>query len=97
MGTLVALGACATHNPFEPKSAPNQLFQCAGGHQMIVALRDKGQNAAISFEGRNLSLVRIDENVDADVFTNNIYTLYLDDGNAVLEREGTPFYTGCSN
>lgn len=92
---LLALCACASANPFEP-AAPNNLYLCDQARQMVVSAADLSDSALVQYEGRTITLTRI-PNSYGDAFTNNIFTLYMnDDGQAVLEREGAPLLTGCT-
>jgi hypothetical protein len=92
---LAALSACASANPYQPV-APNNLYSCDQSRQMVISVADRSPRALIQYEGRTITLIRI-PNDYGDTFTNNIFTLYMnDDGQAVLEREGAPILTGCS-
>lgn len=86
----IALASCASSNHYKPHSA-NSLYLCDHTAQIIISLADKGERAAISFNGKNMTLERI----DSDSFSNSIYTLHINDEMAVLEHEGVPFLTGC--
>ncbi len=91
---LAALCACASSDPFAPL-APNNLYTCDQARQMVISVADRSERALVQYEGRTITLERI-PNPYGDAFTNNIFTLYMnDDGQAVLEREGSPLLTGC--
>lgn len=92
---LLVLNACASADHFNP-TVPNQLYTCDGARQITISIGDMAREALIQYEGRNITLERIDAN-QGQAFTNNIFTLYYDDGLAVLEREGVPVLTGCRN
>ena len=92
---LLFLNACASKNAFKP-TVPNHLFLCDGARQITISIADMSDEALIQYEGRNIALRRIDAS-QGQAFTNNIYTLYYDDGLAVLEREGVPILTSCSS
>jgi len=62
---------------------------------MVIALRDNAEHVGVTFEGRTLSLDRVDAHMDAEVFSNSVYTLYVEEDEAALEREGTPVYSSC--
>lgn len=92
---LATLCACATSNPYEP-AAPNNLYTCDQARQMVISAADRSDRALVQYEGRTMTLERI-PNDYGDAFTNNIFTLYMNDkGQAVLEREGAPLLTGCN-
>ena len=62
---------------------------------MVISVADRSERALVQYEGRTITLERI-PNDYGDAFTNNIFTLYMNDnGQAVLEREGSPLLTGC--
>tara|TARA_B100001146_G_C15937142_1_gene329730 strand:+ start:94 stop:429 length:336 start_codon:yes stop_codon:yes gene_type:complete len=91
---LAALCACASSDPFAPL-APNNLYVCDQARQMVISVADRSERALVQYQGRTISLERI-PNDYGDAFTNNIFTLYInDDGQAVLEREGAPLLTNC--
>ena len=86
------LVGCGGADPYNPVAASDTYF-CNNHHQIVISLGDHGKIAAISFEGRNVSLERV---VD-ETYSNSIYTLYINaDNGAVLEREGVPVYSGCT-
>ena len=92
---LTALCACTTSNPYEPAAA-NNLYSCDQARQMVISAADRSERALVQYEGRTITLERI-PNDYGDAFTNNIFTLYMnDEGQAVLEREGAPLLTGCT-
>lgn len=92
---LGLLGACASADHFNP-TAPNDLYFCDNARQVTISIGDMAKEALIQFEGRNIALQRVETN-QGIAFTNNIHTLYYDDGLAVLEREGVPILTNCRN
>lgn len=93
--SLIALNACASADHFNP-TVPNDLYFCDNARQVTISIGDMAQEALIQFEGRNIALERTEANTGI-AFTNNIHTLYYNDGLAVLEREGVPILTNCRN
>ncbi len=87
---FLGLTACASHNPYNPHAA-HDLYFCDHSRQIIISLADQGERTAISFNGEHMSLERIGDGI----FSNSVYTLYVDDDKATLEREGVPFLSGC--
>ena len=87
------VSGCASSNPFSPK-APNNLYGCDQARQIIISTADISDTALIQYEGRTITLKRIN-NAYSDAFTNNIFTLYMDDDLAALEREGAPILSNC--
>lgn len=91
---ISVLAGCASSDPFAPTSG-NDLHICDNHEQMVLSLSDNGHYAGLVVHGKNIHLPRIESDADAAVFENEIYTLYYEDGAAVLERDGTPYVTGC--
>lgn len=89
----IPLAACASADPFHP-AAPGNIFGCDQARQLVISAADMSSRALIQFEGRTITLQR-PENGANHIYTNNIFTLYLDDNLAFLEREGTPILTNC--
>lgn len=87
---VLLVGACAERDPYNPLAA-NDTYFCTNHHQIVISLGDRAQSAAIAFEGRNVSLDRVDDGS----YSNSIYTLYINEDEATLEREGVPVYSGC--
>lgn len=94
--SLCILSACASVDHFKPTSVPSDLYTCDGARQITISIGDMAQEALIQFQGSNIPLKRTDSN-SGIAFTNNIYTLFYNDGLAVLEREGVPILTNCRN
>ena len=88
---LLTLAACAGRDVFNPLAA-NTTYFCDQGRQMVISLGDRGERAAVAFEGRNLTL----ERTGSESFSNSIYTLYInEDDGAVMEKDGVPVFSDC--
>lgn len=89
------LSACASADRFNPTASNNTYF-CDNARQMTISIGDRSNDALIQYEGRTISLERIDTN-EGLAFTNNIFTLFYDPDErlAVLERENVPILTNC--
>lgn len=92
--TLI-ISACASHDPFKPLAA-SDLYFCDHNRQIILSIRDKAEVAAFSYAGKTYMLDRAEKNVDAETFSDGVYTLYYDDGEAAIEKDGIPLLSGCS-
>ncbi len=94
--SLGLLAACAAdHDPYKPVSSA-QLHYCDNNEQIMISIADNARQAALGFHGRTMVLPHIDTRVDAQAFSDGLFTFYYDEEKGgVLERDGFPILTGC--
>lgn len=87
------LTACASSH--YQSVAPTNNYFCDHARQMIVAIGQDGQSAAVTYKGRNISMKRVSDASKDMVFRDHVHTLYYRSGQATLVEENTPVLTGC--
>lgn len=90
MGSVLFLGACATH----PDSNTSRQYNCTDNRQLIASFDETRENAGVTFEGRskNLSLRSIKNGRN---YSDGVVTLKVKDETLTLIDDGFPIYTDC--
>lgn len=91
--SCLSLTACETPQPITSYGSNN--FICDSARQMVLAIGPDGENATVTYEGRNISMLRVVNDTKGMSFSNGIHTLYYNKGKAALIEETTPVLTGC--
>lgn len=94
IGIVAGLTACQTIDHYNP-IATGQTFLCDHARQIVIAMSDNPQRAAIIHDGMSKTLNRVYSYDNDLAFTSPPLTLYYKDDVAVLERAGVPILTGC--
>ncbi|MAQ71492.1 MAG: hypothetical protein CL565_04780 [Alphaproteobacteria bacterium] len=95
--SIIALSGtgCGMNDPvYVVPSMSNTQYYCDQNRQMVMSLGVNNANAVVLYDGNTIHLQR--DLIESNIYRNNTYTLFAQEGFATLEREGVPLLTNCS-